>query len=81
LFIWAKAPQSISNVERWIDEILYATRVFITPGFIFGDEGKNHIRISLCANIEKMEEALGRIRKWKSAGSPGKKSPSLKAAL
>jgi aspartate/methionine/tyrosine aminotransferase len=81
LFVWAKAPKSVSNVEQWIDEILYATRVFITPGFIFGEAGKHHIRISLCANIEKMEEALERIRKWKHSGSPDKKSLSLKIAL
>ena len=31
LFVWAKAPQSIADVEKWIDEILYGTKVFITP--------------------------------------------------
>jgi len=35
--------------------------VFLTPGFIFGENGKRYIRISLCANDEKMAEALHRI--------------------
>ena len=35
LFVWAKAPEGIADVEKWIDEILYGTKVFITPGFIF----------------------------------------------
>jgi aspartate/methionine/tyrosine aminotransferase len=66
LFVWAKAPDGILDVERWIDEILYATKVFITPGFIFGDAGKRFIRISLCSQVEAMETALLRINNWKN---------------
>jgi LL-diaminopimelate aminotransferase len=69
LFIWARAPQQVTDVEKWVDEILYATKVFITPGFIFGESGKNHVRISLCAPVEKMEEALARIRRWKDSNT------------
>ncbi len=65
LFLWARAPHDIVDVEKWIDEILYGTKVFITPGFIFGEAGKRHVRISLCAPIERMEEALMRIKNWK----------------
>jgi aspartate/methionine/tyrosine aminotransferase len=64
LFVWAKVSDEIRDVEKWIDEILYGTKVFITPGFIFGDAGKRHIRISLCATVEKLKEALDRIQKW-----------------
>jgi aminotransferase, class I/II len=35
--------------------------VFVTPGFVFGSNGKRYIRISLCAKEERMEEALQRI--------------------
>ncbi len=66
LFVWAKAPDAIADVEKWIDEILYSTKVFITPGFIFGDAGKRFIRISLCATEEKLKEALLRIKNHKS---------------
>lgn len=63
LFLWAKAPERITDVEKWIDEILYKTKVFITPGFIFGDNGNRYIRISLCATVEKLSEAGERIKK------------------
>ncbi len=66
LFVWAKAPDAIADVEKWIDEILYGTKVFITPGFIFGDAGKRFIRISLCATEDKLKEALTRIKNHKS---------------
>ncbi len=66
LFVWAKAPDPIADVEKWIDEILYATKVFITPGFIFGEAGRRFIRISLCATEEKLNEALARIKEFKA---------------
>jgi LL-diaminopimelate aminotransferase len=62
LFVWAKVPVEIENVETWIDEILYGTKVFITPGFIFGTAGERYIRISLCSPVELLTEALSRIK-------------------
>jgi LL-diaminopimelate aminotransferase len=69
LFVWAKAPDSIADVEKWIDEILYGTKVFITPGFIFGEAGRRYIRISLCCTVEMLSEALKRIQRF-SAEKP-----------
>ena len=69
LFVWAKAPAHVTDVEKWIDEVLYATHVFITPGFIFGEGGSRFIRISLCATEEKLKEALERIQKFLSETS------------
>jgi LL-diaminopimelate aminotransferase len=77
LFVWAKAPDAIADVEKWIDEILYKTKVFITPGFIFGEAGRRFIRISLCCTAGKLTEALERIQKFKSAS--GQKNQESKA--
>jgi LL-diaminopimelate aminotransferase len=64
LFVWAKAPQGIADVEKWIDEILYGTKVFITPGFIFGEAGRRYIRVSLCCTVDMLTQALERIKKF-----------------
>jgi LL-diaminopimelate aminotransferase len=69
LFVWAKAPDSIVDVEKWIDEILYGTKVFITPGFIFGEAGRRYIRISLCCTVEMLSEALNRIQAFEKSKS------------
>ncbi len=61
LFVWAKAPDYISDVESWVDEILYEARVFITPGFIFGSNGKRYVRIALCSNQNTLKEAFAKI--------------------
>ena len=60
LFVWAKAPQSVTDVEKWIDEILYGTKVFITPGFIFGEAGRRYIRISLCCTVVLLQSLMKR---------------------
>ena len=72
LFVWASAPKHIADVEKWIDEILYGTKVFITPGFIFGEAGRRYIRISLCCKEEALQEALERIRVFQQADATTK---------
>jgi aspartate/methionine/tyrosine aminotransferase len=44
------------------DEVLYKSNVFITPGGIFGSAGEKYVRVSLCATVEKFEEAIERIK-------------------
>ncbi|WP_010664354.1 pyridoxal phosphate-dependent aminotransferase [Marinilabilia salmonicolor] len=61
MFIWAKIPEKYSSSEELSDKILYEANVFITPGFIFGDNGKQYIRISLCTSEEKLQESINRI--------------------
>ncbi|MEM7573920.1 MAG: aminotransferase class I/II-fold pyridoxal phosphate-dependent enzyme [Bacteroidota bacterium] len=60
LFIWAKVPQGKTGYEL-SDELLYDKQLFITPGGIFGNQGENYLRISLCSNQEQLLAALGRI--------------------
>jgi aspartate/methionine/tyrosine aminotransferase len=61
MFIWAKIPEKYSSSEELSDKILYEANVFITPGFIFGDNGRQYIRISLCTSEEKLQESINRI--------------------
>jgi len=61
LFIWAKVPDDY-NAEMLVDELLYDKDIFITPGSVFGDQGKQYVRFSLCTRIELINEALNRIR-------------------
>jgi len=54
----------VSDTEAWVEEILQKTRVFITPGFIFGTNGAQYIRISLCTDVETFQKALRKIEKY-----------------
>ena len=62
MFLWGRIPESYQDVEDLTERVLHEARVFITPGFIFGSNGKRYIRISLCAMEEKLAEALERIK-------------------
>lgn len=62
MFLWGRIPDTYNDVEELTEKILQEAHVFITPGFIFGSNGKRYIRISLCAKEEKIAEALQRIR-------------------
>ncbi len=62
MFLWGKIPEKYSNCEELTEKVLHNARVFITPGFIFGNNGDRYIRISLCAKDTKIQEALERIK-------------------
>ena len=57
-------PDPASPGERLSEEILHATGVFITPGFIFGKNGEDYVRVSLCAPAPVLDEACARIREY-----------------
>jgi aspartate/methionine/tyrosine aminotransferase len=62
MFLWGKIPDNYKDSGELADKVLYQAKVFITPGFIFGDKGNRYIRISLCANEKMLGEALERIK-------------------
>lgn len=61
LFVWGKIPKGCQDSGELIDMLLYERKVFITPGFIFGSGGDRYVRVSLCASVEVLKEALKRI--------------------
>lgn len=75
MFLWGRVPaqtqiccddeqqeeSGISLGQKVSDKLLYEAGVFITPGFIFGKNGENYIRISLCARPEVLRDAYSKI--------------------
>lgn len=65
MFIWARIPDQIEDLEKWVDHILHEYKVFVTPGFVFGEKGKRYVRISLCSTASTYRKALGRLKDFK----------------
>ena len=63
MFVWGRIPQRFNDAYQLTDLILNEAHVFITPGGIFGSQGDQYIRISLCGKIEIFEAAFQRISK------------------
>ena len=61
MFLWGKVAEGTG--EQVSDKLLYEAGVFITPGFIFGKNGSQYIRISLCAKPEVLAAAKQKIEK------------------
>ena len=59
MFLWGKVS-SVTG-QQLSDKILYEAGVFITPGFIFGKNGEEYVRISLCSKPQVLREAAERI--------------------
>ena len=70
LFLWGRVPADapanpgMTVGETLSESILHGTGVFITPGFVFGKNGENYVRISLCATVPILEEGLKRIKEF-----------------
>ena len=50
------------EINDFSDRILDQCNVFVTPGGIFGSEGNNYIRISLCSPVETLDRAIAQIK-------------------
>ncbi|MEM6771602.1 MAG: aminotransferase class I/II-fold pyridoxal phosphate-dependent enzyme, partial [Bacteroidota bacterium] len=61
LFVWARCPAGVDGYQL-SDQALYNHDVFLTPGGIFGTQGDQYLRISLCANEATFREALNRLK-------------------
>jgi len=61
LFVWARIKRT-SDDYKFTDRILKRANVYITPGSIFGDNGKGYVRVSLCAPVHKFKESIERIK-------------------
>lgn len=61
LFVWARIPHEYVDGFALTDAVLAQARVFITPGGIFGSEGSNYVRVSLCSSEDVFDNAIVRI--------------------
>lgn len=75
MFLWGKVSEDNAIVktacgdirslgEIVSDRLLYEAGVFVTPGFIFGRNGRDYVRISLCARPEVLVKAGEKIREF-----------------
>ncbi|MEC9352621.1 MAG: pyridoxal phosphate-dependent aminotransferase [Planctomycetota bacterium] len=66
-YIFAKADHLDSNSLRLARRILEEAHVGVAPGIDFGSRAEGWLRFSFANNIENLNEALQRLKKWLSA--------------
>ena len=64
-YIYADASALTQDTQVFCQQLLQETGVAITPGFDFGDQNANvYIRIAYTTKIERLEQAIARIKAW-----------------
>ena len=70
LFVWGKVSPDNRFLsgdaaktlgEQVSDKLLYEAGVFVTPGMVFGRNGQDYIRASLCATVPLLEKAIEKV--------------------
>ena len=69
LYIWARLPEPWQDSMAFCDMLLKNTGVSITPGVVYGTSGEGFIRISLVTPVERLLEAMLRMKEWMKAGA------------
>lgn len=67
MFVWARVPEEVSDVEAYLDELLYEQGIFLTPGKIFGSQGERYLRVSLCCPESQLQEAINKVKSSKKS--------------
>ncbi|MBI3984633.1 MAG: aminotransferase class I/II-fold pyridoxal phosphate-dependent enzyme [Candidatus Levybacteria bacterium] len=56
LYIWAKIPDNEKNSEEFVNKLLEEKQILFTPGTAFGKNGRRFVRISICVNIDNIND-------------------------
>ncbi|HVC07742.1 MAG TPA: LL-diaminopimelate aminotransferase [Solirubrobacterales bacterium] len=63
IYIWAPVPAGHSS-SSFSEQVLEEAAVIVSPGSMYGPSGEGFFRISLTTPDDRIEEAVGRIRKY-----------------
>ncbi|PIC85916.1 LL-diaminopimelate aminotransferase [Sporosarcina sp. P20a] len=61
MFVWAKYPYDIDDIE-FVFEVIKQAGVVMVPGSIFGTAGKGYVRLALVQKVELIEQAIEQLR-------------------
>jgi LL-diaminopimelate aminotransferase len=63
-YLWAKIPQKFTSDVEFCEQALEKAGISITPGSIYGENGKGYIRITICQPEEIILSAIERLKNW-----------------
>ena len=64
LYVWAHLPEPWTDSIAFCDTLIRQTGVSITPGVVYGESGAGFVRVSLVTPVERLTEAMARMKKW-----------------
>jgi len=61
-YVWLKTPKKIDSI-RFASLLLKKADIMVTPGVGFGKYGEGYVRFALTVSVERIREAVERLRK------------------
>lgn len=56
LYIWARIPDSEESSVAFRKKLLREKQILLTPGSAYGKNGERYVRVSVCVNIDKIND-------------------------
>jgi LL-diaminopimelate aminotransferase len=70
-YMWLKVPKGFTSAE-FATEMLDRAGIVVPPGTAYGPTGEGYVRLSLCATVERLNEAFDRMAKHSITYDMGK---------
>ena len=61
MFVWAKLPARYADSRAFVEELMDATGVILSPGASFGPHGEGYVRFALVMDEARIRKAVARI--------------------
>jgi aspartate/methionine/tyrosine aminotransferase len=62
MFLWSRIPDRFADSYEFSDHCLDKYHLFITPGLVFGLNGRRYVRTSLSLKESRIKEAMERVK-------------------
>jgi aspartate/methionine/tyrosine aminotransferase len=63
-YVWIDIRETGMSSEQFSAKLLEREKVGLLPGSLFGEQGKEYVRISFATGEDKLQEALSRMRNF-----------------
>jgi LL-diaminopimelate aminotransferase len=63
-YVWDSVPRSIENSRDWCLKVLDEISIWMIPGSMYGKYRELFFRIALTHPVERLREAVERLRKF-----------------
>ncbi|MFH1853962.1 MAG: LL-diaminopimelate aminotransferase [Candidatus Omnitrophota bacterium] len=62
-YVWTALPKPHKSSIKFAKQVLKDAGIIITPGIGFGESGEGYVRMALTVSIERIQEAVDRLKK------------------
>lgn len=56
LYLWIEIPEEFKDSTEYCYYLLEKKNILVAPGLAFGENGRRYIRVSICVNIDSIED-------------------------